>query len=572
MAANWRRGRSHRGASGEETEGRMNADDIDRVVEIERLAALDPIAYEVTRAESAKRLGVRASVLDRAVAKKRRELKLDNDQDDDGQGRAVRINDVLPWPDPVDGDQVASALAAGAKTYAVIPDAVADTIALWVLHTFLVNKFTVSPRLAVTSPTKGCGKTTILRFLNQVVRRPKRAGSISPSALFRVVEKYQPTVLLDETEKYIENGSDLHALLNEGHCKGGTVLRVLGDNLELREFLVFGPVAFARNGRLPDDLEQRSIIVEMQRRKRGEPLAELREDRCVDLQQITRMCSRWADDYGDGLDDIDPTMGDLLNRDADNWRSLFSLADLIGEDWPERIRSAATTLTPRESESTGPMLLADIKASYESKKTDRLWSEDLCEALAAIEGRPWAEWKAHKRAAAKPITKNQLAGQLKPFKVKPDSVWIADPSIKAGGRTRKGYLLDQFREAFERYLPDYPLYETEGRKEPTAAATSSAHETEGGDSTFHSVHSENLNNDGHPSGLPVCAGDRGLNDVNGMSYPLVCEHCGTPERTGKSIEMFVLDGTEYRMHRACRSEWLASPDPNGWTFNLEDGP
>jgi putative DNA primase/helicase len=122
----------------------------------------------------------------------------------------------------------------------------------------MVNAFTMSPRLAVTSPTKGCGKTTILRFLNQVVRRPKRAGSISPSALFRVVEKFQPTIILDETEKYIEHGSDLHALLNEGHCKGGTVLRVLGESLDLREFGVFGAVAFARNGRLPDDLEQRS--------------------------------------------------------------------------------------------------------------------------------------------------------------------------------------------------------------------------------------------------------------------------------------------------------------------------
>ena len=75
---------------------RMSADDdIDRVVEIERLAALDPIDYEVARTEAAKRLGIRASVLDRAVAKKRRELGLDTD-DDDRQGRAVRIRDPMP--------------------------------------------------------------------------------------------------------------------------------------------------------------------------------------------------------------------------------------------------------------------------------------------------------------------------------------------------------------------------------------------------------------------------------------------------------------------------------------------
>src|SRR5262249_59516202 len=113
--------------------------------------------------------------------------------------------------------------------------------------------------------------------------RPKRAGSISPSALFRAVEMFQPTILLDETEKYIEPNSDLHALLNEGHCVGGTVMRVLGDKLELREFAVFSAVAYARNGRLPDDLEQRSIIVQMQRRRPDEALADLRDDRCEPL-------------------------------------------------------------------------------------------------------------------------------------------------------------------------------------------------------------------------------------------------------------------------------------------------
>ena len=142
----------------------MTTDDsVDRVVEIERLAALDPLDYEVARAEVAKRLGMRAHVLDRAVAKKRRQLGLETGDDDDGQGRAVKIVDVLPWHEPVAGDQIAETLAAAVKTYAVLPDTAADAIALWILHTWLVNEFTISPRLAVTSPTKGCGKTTVLR-------------------------------------------------------------------------------------------------------------------------------------------------------------------------------------------------------------------------------------------------------------------------------------------------------------------------------------------------------------------------------------------------------------------------
>jgi Protein of unknown function (DUF3631) len=453
-------GRTDTTASPASTGQMPNDDEVDRVVEIERLAALEPISYELARVEAAKRLGLRMSVLDTVVAKKRRELGLDTSDNNDGQGRAVKIVDALLWPEYVSGDMVATALAAAAKNYVAVPDAVADTLALYALHTWVVNESNISPRLAVTSPTKGCGKTTVLRFLDKVVRRPKRAGSISPPALFRAIEMFQPTILLDETEKYVEHGSDLHALLNEGHCKGATVLRVLGEKLELREFSVFGAVAFARNGRLPDDLEQRSIVLEMQRRRPDEELAELREDRCEHLQQLARMCARWADDYAGELGDADPDMGGLVNRTADNWRPLFAIADLIGEDWPVRIREAAVALAPREIESTGPMLLTDIRLAFDVANTDRLASTATCEALVAMEGRPWAEWKG-----GKPLSPNQLARLLKPFRVAPDSVRI-------GGRTPKGYHRHQFEGLWERYLASDGIYEPQHRNKANEVGTS----------------------------------------------------------------------------------------------------
>jgi len=161
--------------------------EVDRVVELERLAALEPIDYEIARTAAADRMGVRAPVLDNEVARKRRALGLDNNADE-RQGRIVKIVDPLPWHESVDGDRIATTLVAAIKTYAVLSDEQADTIALWILQTWLIDKFTIAPRLAVTSPTKGCGKTTVLRFLNKVTRRAKRAGSISPPALFRAVE------------------------------------------------------------------------------------------------------------------------------------------------------------------------------------------------------------------------------------------------------------------------------------------------------------------------------------------------------------------------------------------------
>jgi Protein of unknown function (DUF3631) len=420
----------------------------------------------------------------------------------------------LTWHEPVDGERLATTLAAAIKTYVVLPDTAADTIALWVLHTWLVNQFTTSPRLAITSPTKGCGKTTALRFLSKVVRRPKRAGSISPPALFRVVEQFQPTILLDETEKYIEHGSELHALLNEGHCKGGNVLRVLGEKLELRQFGVYGPVAFARNGKLPDDLEQRSIVVEMKRRLPDEPLSELRDDRCASLDMIARKCARWAEDNAALLVDCDPEMGGLINRVADNWRPLFAIADVIGADWPERAREAAAMLAPRQSESSGPMILADIKATFDDKAGNRLSSVEICAALAAMEGRPWAEWKA-----GKPLTPNQLARLLKPFGVIPDSVRIGD-------RTPKGYRRHQFDEPWRRYLAAEGTNETQHRNNADEIGTSFS---------FQSATAE----------FDVAGQKCTKTAPNGQCRSVALPNGGSPFS-------------------------VPEPDPDDWTFNLDD--
>ena len=72
---------------------------------------------------------------------------------------------------------------------------------------------------------------------------------------------------------------------------------------------------------------------------------------------------------------------------------------------------------------------------------DRLSSNELVAALIAIEGRPWAEWKA-----GKPLSANGLARLLAPF-------GIAPATIRTGTGTPKGYQLAQFEDAFARYLP-----------------------------------------------------------------------------------------------------------------------
>ena len=121
------------------------------------------------------------------------------------------------------------------------------------------------------------------------------------------------------------------------------------------------------------------------------------------------------------------------------------IAEVAGGDWPKRASEAFAKLTSTDdvdAQGIGTTLLADIAAIFAAEGTDRLSSAKLTESLAAIEGRPWAELGKHR----KPISTNQLATQLRRFGISPDG-------IRIGGETPRGYLLDWFQEAFDRYLP-----------------------------------------------------------------------------------------------------------------------
>jgi hypothetical protein len=519
---------------------------LDRVVEIERLAALDTVDYEIARKGAADQLGIRASVLDGLRAQKRRELKLESVKTDQCQGRSLALPEVMPWPEPIEGDRVAEALKATIKRYIRMSDAEADVCALWVLLSWAIDKFSKAPRLAITSPTKGCGKTTLLTLLSKLCRKPLRSGSTTPSVLFRVIEILHPTFLLDESEKFLEIGSEFHALLNQGHARGDFALRNVGDSHEPRMFDTFCLAAFARNGRIPDDLEQRSIVIELQRRLPGESLDVLRDDRADDLHNLARMCARWSDDYGDDISGIEPDMGGLINRTADNWRPLFTIADLIGLDWPARIREAACILIGTEPDSDDSVLLADIKTTFEARDADRLSSEEICEALVAMEGRPWAEYGK----SGKHISKNQLAKRLKRFKIVPDT-------IRIGGKTAKGYYRRQFQEAWDRYLS--PTFqespsETSQRNNSDETGTSVAFQGVTETAVLRFENSEKPASNGH---CYVVTDENAVLVGEGKKSAQKCAQCG---KGGAELEAYYGEASAWLHRGACEDAWRTACD------------
>ena len=325
-----------------------------------------------------------------------------------------------------------------------MPDHAADAIALWTVHTYLIDCFDISPRLAITSPEKGCGKTGLLDVLGCLVARPLSTANITPASIFRIVEMSHPTLLMDEIDTFLPESEDLRGILNSGHRRGGSVIRLVGDDHEPRQFSTYGACALAGIGKLPGTLADRSIPIVMRRRRACEKVESFRSDRVDHLNQLARRVARWASDHADRICRIDPRMPDgVFNRVADNWRPLLAIADAAGGEWHARARRACTVLTAdREDDSIGVMMLSDIRSIFAERGVDRLASVALVAALVAIEGRPWAEF----RKIEKPLSSNGLARVLDRYGIKPDTVRI-------GSRTPKGYMLRQFQEAFSSYLP-----------------------------------------------------------------------------------------------------------------------
>src|SRR5262245_19673358 len=59
--------------------------------------------------------------------------------------------------------------------------------ALWVLHTYCFDRFSITPRFVLTSPVRGCGKTTFLGLLGELVADPHRTDSVTPAAIYHLL-------------------------------------------------------------------------------------------------------------------------------------------------------------------------------------------------------------------------------------------------------------------------------------------------------------------------------------------------------------------------------------------------
>lgn len=376
-------------------------------------------------------------------------LKREKIENHGGQGKGVLFEEIEPWAESVDGPDLLQELVTVFNRFSILPDKADIGIALWVLHSWCIECFFISPFLNLTSPEKRCGKTTTLHIIHHLCPRPISMANASPSAIFRAIELWTPTLLIDEADTFLKQNPELNGILNSGHSKpSAVVIRTVGDDHTPVLFRVFCPKLISGIGKQKGTLEDRSINIAMKRKKVTEKVERMRLDRLdYELKPMRSKCLRWYKDNIGELKDADPIMPESLNdRAADNWRPLLSIADLAGGCWPKWGREAAKRLSGDsigEDDSVGIQLLQDIQLFFEDEDEDRrVKSDELTKYLITKEDRPWPEYRH-----GKPITPTGLARILKRFDIRPKDLRIDGPK-------ERGYQHDQFTDAFDRYIPD----------------------------------------------------------------------------------------------------------------------
>lgn len=388
-------------------------------------------------------LKVRASALEADAA----------DEEAETVGRTFTLTDPEPWPEPVEGVDLIGETIGLLRRYVVMTESDATAVALWISLTYLDQHVDTLPILAVTSPEKRCGKTTLLTIISKLARKALSVANISPAALFRAIEKLGPSLVIDEGDTFLRDNEELRGILNAGHTREfAFVVRSNHDSLEPERFSTWAPKAIACIGKLPETLGDRSVEIRLQRRTHKETAEKLRDADPEIFTRLQRMAFRWALDNGDKVKRARPAIPQALNdRACDNWHPLLAIATVAGFGGVPNM-AIRLSVDQSDQESIKVMVLTAVRDLFKEAGDGFQPTDVIIERLNQDKEAPWAGWKNG-------MTAEKLGKILKSYSVKSEQ-------RQESGERRRGYLLKILQPVFDRYLAPVPFLTVENGPQP----------------------------------------------------------------------------------------------------------
>ena len=371
---------------------------------IEALARMRPgVEFDRERKRAAKQLGVRRGAIDDEIGARR-------SRREETTAPLYGHWAVDPWPEIADGDALLRDIVQRVRRHVICSQKDALAIALWIMFAWVHDEVAAhSPILNITSAEPESGKSTVLGLISFLTPQCLPSVEITEAALFRAIKLWSPCFVIDEFDNVLasDDNAALRSVINSGHTRGQGVVRCVEPGFRPEHFMTFCPKAIGMVGRkLPATTLSRCIVVEMRRRRSDERVDKFDHKDDAVLAALRSRLLRWSTDNAEALRLAEPSMPPAFgNRRADNWRVLFAIADLAGDDWGEKARLAAMQLESANDTTTiGVRLLADIKQIFDEDSGSCMLSATLVEKLVKDEEGPWAAWNN-----GKGLTQNSLA-------------------------------------------------------------------------------------------------------------------------------------------------------------------
>jgi Protein of unknown function (DUF3631) len=411
-------------------------------------------------------------------------------------GRPITFDEIKPWSEPVDAPALLTEIAETIGKYVIMDPHQRDAAALGAVFAHTHDLRDTAPIFFIVSPTKRCGKTRLERVVKRLVPKPLMASSASPAFLARAIEKHRPTILIDEYDATATGDQamsetlrgQLNSSFDRDGAKIGKCVPLPGGGYDEREFSTWAATWIAGIKKIPETVEDRSVILRLKRKLPGEKVARFRAKDGGELAILKRKVARFVVDNEQRLRDIEPDMPEALSaagdRAPDAWEPLVAIADVAGGAWPERARNAALALAGVDAApldgDVDAALLSDIShilnacdafeptaeqlknnkqiavealdafrgredGKLRSRRIVGLGGEQLTNALATLVERKWPAWDK-----GKPMRPHQLARLLGAFSVR-------SQPLRDGDTVFRGYPRDRLEDAIERYITHTPL-------------------------------------------------------------------------------------------------------------------
>lgn len=352
------------------------------------------------------------------------------------------------------------------RYFIVLPPDLLLVVAAWVMAAWLMDIWDRFPHLAIRSPAKRCGKSRLLDLLELIVPNPRSTCNITLAALYRVSESERATILYDEAPLGQGAGGFANGMLglfNAGISRNAKVVRAgSGKGTDFREYSIYSPKVIALLGELDGVLADRCLPIDMERK--------------TNTDFVRRYCSQVVEPIGQALHhEIEQWAASNAEQVAEVYRNIVPLSisnDRMAEllmplqavlqvaapELLDILESYAIGLDKQEEDTMPPdiRLLAACREILIQNQTVMatgfVSTKWLLDALLQRDWEPWCQWRGRE------MTAHALCNLLQPFRIRPD---------RDRKQTMRGFFVQDFQDAWDRYLPPLPPAEASEASKPS---------------------------------------------------------------------------------------------------------